>query len=89
MDDEIHTLTENLFEEAYKMVDEAKGNKVVTDKLHPSTPHKHHHKRHSVKKVNTATRSAVHYFLLTVHSLWYAGGAMSTSLLEATLVNIC
>ena len=28
MDDEIHTLTENLFEEAYKMVDEAKGGKV-------------------------------------------------------------
>ena len=28
MDDELHTLTENLFEEAYKMVDEAKGNKV-------------------------------------------------------------
>ena len=92
MDNELHTLTENLFEEAYKMVDEAKGNKVVAekkladaagkieametemfalkslihnpegidssgvsdaseDKLHPSSPHKHHHKRHSVKKV--------------------------------------
>ena len=32
MDDELHTLTENLFEEAYKMVDEAKGNKVVVEK---------------------------------------------------------
>ena len=32
MDDELHTLTENLFEEAYKMVDEAKGNKVVAEK---------------------------------------------------------
>lgn len=32
MDDEIHTLTENLFEEAYKMVDEAKGDKVVAEK---------------------------------------------------------
>ena len=93
MDNELHTLTENLFEEAYKMVDEAKGNKVVAekkladaagkieametemfalkslihdpeginssgisdasvDKLHPPSPHKHHHKRHSVKKVN-------------------------------------
>ena len=92
MDNELHTLTENLFEEAYKMVDEAKGNKVVAekkladaagkieametemfalkslihnpegidssgvsdaseDKLRPSSPHKHHHKRHSVKKV--------------------------------------
>ena len=91
MDDELHTLTESLFEEAYKMVDEAKGNKVVAEKklvdaawkieametevfamksllhnmegvdssishallnkLHPSSPHKHHHKRHSVKKV--------------------------------------
>ncbi len=28
MDDEIHSLTETLFEEAYKMVDEAKGGKV-------------------------------------------------------------
>ena len=96
MDDELHTLTENLFEEAYKMVDEAKGNKVVAekrladaagkieametemfalksllhnpegvdssindtslDKLHPSSsPHKHHHKRHSVKKVKYIT----------------------------------
>ena len=91
MDDELHTLTENLFEEAYKMVDEAKGNKVVAekrladasgkieametemfalksllhnpegidssisdasvDKLHLSSPSKHHHKRPSVKKV--------------------------------------
>lgn len=32
MDNELHTLTENLFEEAYKMVDEAKGNKVVAEK---------------------------------------------------------
>ena len=32
MDDELHTLTENLFEEAYKMVDEAKGGKVVAEK---------------------------------------------------------
>ena len=23
------------------------------DKLHPSSPHKHHHKKNSVKKVNT------------------------------------
>ncbi len=28
MDDELHTLTEKLFEEAYKMVNDAKGGKV-------------------------------------------------------------
>ncbi|CAI8032117.1 E3 ubiquitin-protein ligase TRIM71 [Geodia barretti] len=32
MDNEIHELTENLFEEAYKMVDEAKGGKVSAEK---------------------------------------------------------
>jgi hypothetical protein len=32
MDNEIHELTENLFEEAYKMVDEAKGSKVSAEK---------------------------------------------------------
>ena len=32
MDDEMHTLTETLFEEAYKMVDDAKGGK-VSDKF--------------------------------------------------------
>jgi hypothetical protein len=32
MDNEIHELTENLFEEAYKMVDKAKGGKVSAEK---------------------------------------------------------
>ena len=32
MDNELHTLKENLSEESYKMVDEAKGNKVVAEK---------------------------------------------------------
>ena len=32
MDDELHQLTEDLFEEAYKMVDEAKGGKIVAEK---------------------------------------------------------
>ncbi|XP_064397020.1 guanine nucleotide exchange factor for Rab-3A-like [Halichondria panicea] len=32
MDDEMHTLTETLFEEAYKMVDDAKGGKMSAEK---------------------------------------------------------
>ena len=122
MDNELHTLTENLFEEAYKMVDEAKGNKVVAekrladaagkieametemfalksllhdpeevnssisdaslDKLHPSSPHKHHHKKHSVKKVNTKSirvhTSKLYVFSLVPTSITITGNILYT-----------